>query len=119
MTRLIDADALKEKEFLTYQNNGVEIEEIMVVPVGAIDNAPTVEPKQGEWIPCSERLPEEGGFYLVTFKTYGNGRGVIEKFYRKTENLWTDDGVHRGFFLNPDEVTAWMPLPEPYKEGEP
>lgn len=50
MSRLIDADALKEKVFLTYQNNGVEIEEIMVVPVGAIDNAPTVEPKHGEWI---------------------------------------------------------------------
>lgn len=51
--RLIDADDLKEKEFLTYQNNGVEIEEIMVVPVGAIDNAPTVEPKQGEF-KCTE-----------------------------------------------------------------
>lgn len=41
--RLVDADALKEKAFLTYQNNGAEIEEIMVVPIGAIDNAPTVE----------------------------------------------------------------------------
>lgn len=72
--RLIDADALKEKEFLTYQNNGVEIEEIMVVPIGAINNSPTVEPKQGEWvkkvingIPCivcsnclSPRHPEVG-----------------------------------------------------------
>ena len=74
------------------------------------------EPKQGEWIPVTERLPDKNGFYLITFKTYENGRGVIEKFYRKTENIWTDDGVHRGFFFNSDEVTAWRLLPEPYKE---
>ena len=24
------------------------------------------EPKQGEWTPCSEKLPEKMGFYLVT-----------------------------------------------------
>ena len=75
------------------------------------------EPKQGEWIPVTERLPDKNGFYLITFKTYEDGRGVIEKFYRKTENIWTDDGVHRGFFFNSDEVTAWRLLPEPYMEG--
>ena len=24
------------------------------------------QPKVGEWIPCTERLPEEAGFYIVT-----------------------------------------------------
>ena len=48
--RLVDANALKEHAFITYQNNGCELEEILVVPVGAIDNAPTVaERPQGEW----------------------------------------------------------------------
>lgn len=41
--RLIDANTLKEKAFITQQCNGCEIENIAVVPVGAIDNAPTVE----------------------------------------------------------------------------
>ena len=69
------------------------------------------------WIPCSERLPDKRGFYLITFKTGGDGRSVVMKFYRTESNLWTDDGMNRGFYLLPDEVTAWMPLPEP-KEAE-
>ena len=56
--RLIDADKLKEKSFITGMSNGVEIEEIAVVPVGAIDKAPTVETEcykcsqipKGKWI---------------------------------------------------------------------
>lgn len=56
------------------------------------------------WIPCSERLPEEKGEYLVSFGK--NTKTVIETF----------DGVYfseRNYFLQPE---AWMPLPEPYKE---
>ena len=41
--RLIDADALKEKAFITQQCNGCEIEDIAAVSVGAIDNAPTID----------------------------------------------------------------------------
>ena len=41
---LISRSALKEKAFITQQCNGCEIENIAVVSVGAIDNAPTVEP---------------------------------------------------------------------------
>ena len=73
--------------------------------------------QQEAWIPCKERLPDKRGFYLITFKTGGDGRSVVMKFYRTESNLWTDDGMNRGFYLLPDEVTAWMPLPEP-KEAE-
>lgn len=54
--------------------------------------------EQTRWIPCSERLPEEKGGYLVTVK-----RGYI------TTALWV------GYPVYWKEVTAWMPLPEPYK----
>lgn len=55
------------------------------------------------WIPVSEKLPEENGGYLVTVK-----RGYV------TTALWV------GNVENWKEVTAWMPLPEPYKaESEP
>ena len=50
------------------------------------------------WIPVSERLPEENGSYFVTVK-----RGYV------TTAIW----VGAAEFWN--EVTAWMPLPEPYK----
>ena len=47
--RLIDADELKKYKFTTQIANGVEIEDIEVVPVAAIDNAPTVETSKIEY----------------------------------------------------------------------
>lgn len=62
------------------------------------------EPKQIEqpWIPCSERLPEERGFYLTTTKD--------KAVYC---DHWNGDNFDRT-----EIVIAWMPLPEPYREGE-
>ena len=92
-----------------------------------IDNAPTVETHdtvnmycdkdtqiiveqirpQGEWIPVSERLPEQANqSYLVTVD-YGDG--VVcscQRFFFNEDIGWNDDCV-----------IAWQPLPEPYKEG--
>lgn len=40
--RPIDADEVRKRQIEAYQGNGVELETIMVVPVAAIDRAPTV-----------------------------------------------------------------------------
>ena len=70
-----------------------------------------------EWIPVSERLPEEGGEFLVSrYSQILDSYGV--------EILWYDD--HNGFHFYDSEwgdipmegVTAWAMLPEPYKEFE-
>lgn len=55
----------------------------------------------GGWIPCSERLPEKNGWYLVT-----NNLGVVQQQY------WC--ASHWGK-LRDDAVVAWCELPEPYK----
>lgn len=55
----------------------------------------------GGWIPCSKRLPEKNGWYLVT-----NNLGVVQQQY------WC--ASHWGK-LRDDAVVAWCPLPEPYK----
>lgn len=68
------------------------------------------QPKVGEWIPCSERLPEKPMFadqgYIVQQKH------VTDPFclYWNGEN-WTD--VYNEI---EEDVIAWMPLPEPYRE---
>ena len=60
---------------------------------------------QGEWIPCSERLPEAPTFCLVT--TDGSYNDVIDIA------LYMSDGWHKA-----SKVLAWMPLPKPYKGGD-
>ena len=66
------------------------------------------------WIPCSERLPEEKGKYLVTYHPcYWDNvkdeiRVGIDTFRGRT--TWAKKKFQR--------VIAWMPLPEPYKEEE-
>lgn len=67
-----------------------------------LDEAPTIE--QPTWIPCSERMPEEDGDYLVSLAfEWGN----------EIEMGWLLDGE----WVNPNShvTVAWMPLPKPWK----
>ena len=75
---------------------------------------PTVEPKKsrGEWIPCSERLPEPDKFVLICGE---EGDIEVAKGYISTEIeefVWLKSSWRFG------EVVAWMLLPEPYNGGE-
>lgn len=133
--RLIDADALKDticsnvypvtdyfnsRDYGMFWTGGIE---------KAIDEQPTIESAQPEqrWIPCSERLPEEYGEFLVTMtekaKAEDLGFDLDETYIRKmryNSNGWQLPR-HIPSWINEavkDEVLAWMPLPvqEPYQE---
>nr|DAI47383.1 MAG TPA: Protein of unknown function (DUF551) [Caudoviricetes sp.] len=68
-----------------------------------------VKPTMGNtWIPCSERLPNDGEFVL----TYKNGQFEAQE-YEKRRNGW----ISGGWFWSLCTVTHWMPMPEPPKEG--
>lgn len=68
-----------------------------------IKEQPIVQANDG-WIPCSERLPEEKGTYLVTIKHFGI---TFARFSGMKDNLHFDSNV-----------IAWQPLPQPYVKGE-
>ena len=70
-----------------------------------------------KWIPCSERLPEDESYILVSFEN-----SIMPDIARYEEN---DEGGT--FYPGDDEksyssygffVNAWMSLLEPYREGE-
>ena len=69
-----------------------------------------VEKEQSNgWVPCSERLPEKKGDYLVTCN---DGKVRVWWFVVADDFKCWLEGVGN---LKP---IAWMPLPEPYKEDE-
>lgn len=129
--RLIDADAFKEyiksgidglilpkdqavkviaitKSFL----KDIDEQPTIVIPVSELDTTEDF----GKWILCSDRLPEEHGYYIV--QTDGSHNSAIDiaeygKFFRKPEYKYVLE------WNKASKVIAWMPLPEPYKkEGE-
>ena len=61
-----------------------------------------------EWIPCSERLPEEKVEVLVT--TEWGSITIAERY--SANDYFINDGAACS---DGDEITAWMPLPLPWK----
>ncbi len=61
------------------------------------------------WIPCSERLPEKSGWYLVTVELL-DGRKETNMTLYTPKNMWM-------LSCNETQVLAWQPLPEPW-EGD-
>lgn len=62
-----------------------------------------------DWIPCSERLPEESGHYLVQLSR----KIPYENFADRIVVLY--DGEEKAFLDYESLIIAWQPLPEPYK----
>jgi len=118
--RMIDADAMM-KRLKTWDTNDTTDKALYNFALNRVLESPTIEPEP-HWIPCSERLPEfdEDGYSDKVLVCFSNFTGCETCEYRECDDChgWyvgdSDDnpediGVH---------VIAWMPLPEPYKEGE-
>ena len=139
--RLIDSDALKRKA----QKVATEawkmklkspVETVLNQFIDWIDAQPTIEPEQ-RWIPVEERLPDDlaevnvtwvnhepepyydfvkdkpftasAVYYKGDWYWYSSACVDILAEYGKNEIDKLDDAI---------EITAWMPLPEPYRGGD-
>lgn len=76
----------------------------------ALQMAITALQNQLVWIPVSERLPEESLNSVIGWDTYRNRCCFVQ--YLGGRFVLGDD-------IDSVNVTAWMPLPEPYRESEP
>ena len=118
MTRLIDADALKEY-FKTIRKYHVgKYSEWYLADV--LEQQPTID-AEPHWIPCSERLPAENGTYLVYAPEYRGGSsrgkewhdGIMFAVFKAGK--WS---IEHCYYSRPNCVKAWMPLPDAYEVEE-
>ena len=90
-----------------------------------------------KWIPIIEKRPEKSGLYFVSGKVLVRDTihdkdivirrtGTAEYMCRKDDSFWVLKEWHQQinpFWLNPVDddnvlLTAWMPLLEPYDDGD-
>ena len=80
------------------------------------------QPKVGDWISCSEQLPEDGTDVIVWFEYFRYGE--YNRLFQTTGISYMYDCNWSGFVngqsgWNQLSIIAWQPLPEPYnKNGE-
>ncbi len=85
--------------------------------------------QQVEWIPVSERLPEEKEWIgtekfgttmsdeiIITFEV--DGHRFVRVMCLQNGDLGLSDKHTMDAFYNGWRMIAWMPLPEPYREDE-
>ena len=110
---LAEIDDLAD-EFSEVDENGLHSERWCGIldSKGIIVNAPSVSDRPQEWIPCSERLPEEEGEYLVTAKKYAFDSSYydVQIAYCSPNKKW--------FRISNCEIVAWMPRPKPWKGAD-
>lgn len=116
---MVDADALIE-EIENYRGD-IFASEI----VELIKQMPTV----GEWIPCSERFPEDcdNRFYMCVVENHEEdppmfcqyeeeyGFGFWHDIYNEYTLGFVDTEFKTNEELGYEKVVAWQPLPDPYQ----
>ena len=106
----------KTQKHLISQNNGIKYAITIVNELAEeyklFGNSEQVN---GGWIPCSERLPEEDGVYLITLSDGVDYLTIPADFI--SNHTWHKWWKIDSEWIYYDDVTAWQPLPEPYKGG--
>ena len=59
------------------------------------------------------KLPKDGQKILITVRLPGHEEVQVDEFYSDADGSYLDGQYEIG-----TEAVAWMPLPEPYKEGD-
>ena len=139
LIKLVDARKGLHEKCIELLHDEKVAESIYMYLCDGLEECDVIEPerKTGKWIPCSDRLPENIRPVIVTWKNtdpasyyqyivgkhftgtacYKNGKWYW--YSSTTEDMLAEYGRYDSEeFDEAIECIAWMPLPEPYKEGE-
>ena len=95
---------------------------------GFVDGYAQCKKDKAQWIPCSEKLPEEYGEYRVTWTTSASKNRLIGDAEYEVTGEWDEvNGRFKGEWLLDEyikdypnvEVLAWKLLEEPWKGEQP
>lgn len=64
------------------------------------------------WIKCSDKLPPKKGKYII----YRDIKYVTTSWFNDEKKFEYESGCCDTYEYNDNEVTHWMPLPEPPKD---
>lgn len=113
MDRLISLQAAIDaicKEGTRLERNGtVAMCEIKQWCIDLLERLPSAQPEP-QWIPCSERLPAYGEDVLISIGGCCNVGHIVPVNEEEQYNWYFS-----GWYHLPNDVDAWMPLPEPWK----
>lgn len=114
MGRLIDVDEY-EKRIKPYDTEDAMDKALYNFAHDHLVTTPTAQP---QWIPCSERLPEESDDYLCSYGALtGHFVGIdIYEAEKKEFGFYSDDEQGNEVWHPVTNVVAWMELPEPWRE---
>lgn len=74
---------------------------------------------EDSWIPISERLPGEFQRILVSIVNYRGEKVVrVAEYYHRGKGVFQIKENREQWEVGEKGLLAWMPLPEPYKEGD-
>ena len=100
--------AERKGELAKLINDAADTIEILSAKLHASQMERSSQYYHGGWIPCQERLPEDGTeVFVYLFDRQGPYIAWIEDTHWYTEDFEVDREY---------EPIAWMPLPEPYRE---
>lgn len=109
ISRQAAIDALAEHEKSNGHNYTLFVD-IVSECAEIIRDLPSAEPR---WIPVAEGLPGYGEDVLLTVGAY-----CAVGYLSATNDEETDEWYFSGWYHPMSDVTAWMPLPKPWKGEE-
>lgn len=113
MVRLIDEKKLIEElrkyaDELGTVRGEIELANGVLKAISIINE----QPKVGEWTPVEDRLPKNGGAYLITAINDCGGVYMDVSYYDSQYKIFSCDGA------DDDNAIAWMDLPKMYEVKE-